>query len=57
MRGNFLELSSTELNSVEDSDRQLDILQEMIQVAFFVDLGSKYFLGCEKYVKNFHQEA
>jgi hypothetical protein len=38
MRGNSLGLSNMELNSVEDSDRQLNILQEMIQVAFFVDL-------------------
>jgi len=27
-----------ELNFVEDSDRQLNILQEIIQVGFFVDL-------------------
>jgi hypothetical protein len=56
MRGDFLGLSNMELNSVGDSDRQTDILQEMIEVAFFLLIwGSKYFLGREKYVQNFHQ--
>jgi hypothetical protein len=44
-----------ELNSVGDSDRQIDILQEKLH--FLLICSSKYFLGCEKYVQNFHQEA
>ena len=46
-----------ELNSVGDSDRQIDILQEMIKLHFLLTCGSKYVLGREKYVQNFHQDA